>query len=144
MTAATTPLSDADVIYVAQSSGAVDRKCSPLDIAKRALDTEGLAETGGTVITSKNLGTQSSGTLTIEVSGRKLQHYTNGGAHVLTATGSTGFCFIDITNNGSAGAINTSAFTHVSGDSFTTGNGDKFHCVLVVGNVGSTLEVIAI
>jgi len=100
--------------------------------------------TGGAAVTSKSLGTQSSGTLTLDMGDRPLQHYTNGGAHTLAPGSVNGSALIDITNNGSAGAITTSGFTKVAGDSFTTTNGNKFRCHVSVGNGGSLLVVQAL
>jgi hypothetical protein len=100
--------------------------------------------TGGASVTSKSLGTKSSGTLTLDLGDRPLQHYTNGGAHTLAPGTVTGAAIIDITNNGSAGAITTSGFTKVAGDSFTTVNGAKFRCHCSVGNAGSLLIVQAL
>jgi hypothetical protein len=98
--------------------------------------------TGGAEVTSKSLGTQSSGTLTLDVADRLLQHYTNGGAHTLAPGTKTGSIVVDITNNASAGAITTSGFTKVTGDAFDTTNGSKFRCSVVVANGGSSLTVL--
>lgn len=106
--------------------------------------TEDQTITGGAAVTSKSLGTQSSGTLTLDMGDRPLQHYTNGGAHALAPGTVTGSCLVDITNNGSAGAITTSGWTKVSGDPFTTTNGHKFRCHSSVGNGGSYLVVGAL
>lgn len=105
---------------------------------------EGQTVTGGANITSKDLGTISSGTVTPDPGNRALQHYTNGGAHTLAPSANAGACFVDITNNGSAGAITTSGFTKVTGDAFTTTNGNKFRCHISVGNGGSLLSVQAL
>lgn len=105
--------------------------------------TEDQTITGGAEVTSKSLGTKNSGTLTLDLGDRPLQHYTNGGAHTLAPGTVTGAAIIDITNNSSAGAITTSGFTKVAGDSFTTVNGAKFRCHCSVGNGGSLLIVQA-
>jgi len=102
-------------------------------------DVENQTITGGGTVTSKSLGTQSSGTLTLDMGDRPLQHYTNGGAHTLAPGAVNGSCLIDITNNASAGAITVSGWTKTSGDAFTTTNGDKFRCHCSVGNGGSLL-----
>ena len=106
--------------------------------------TENQAVTGGATVTSKSLGTQSSGTLALDLGDCPLQHYTNGGAHTLAPGSATSSAIIDITNNGSAGAITTSGWTKVAGDSFTTTNGHKFRCHCSVGNGGSLLVVQAL
>ena len=112
------------------------------DTAK--LDVEDQTLTGGARVTSKSLGTQSTGTLTPDPGDRALQHYTNGGAHTLAPGSNPGSYLLDITNNGSAGAITTSGWTMVAGDSFTTTDGHKFRCHCSVGNGGSLLIVQAL
>lgn len=113
------------------------------DITVAALNVADQALTGGVVVTSLSLGTVSSGTTTPDPGDRPLQHYTNNGAHTLGVSANAGSIILDITNGASAGAITTSAFTKVSGDSFTTTNGNKFRCQIVIGNAGSTLNVQA-
>jgi hypothetical protein len=107
------------------------------------LDVEGQSATGGASVTSKDLGTISSGTVTPDPSARALQHYSNNGAHTLAPHTKQGVTIVDITNTASAGAVTTSGFTLVTGDSFTTTNGDKFRCTITIGNVGSQLNVEA-
>ena len=109
-----------------------------------ALNLEDQALTGGVVVTSKSLGTISSGTVTPDPGDRPLQHYTNGGAHTLGVSANAGSILVDITNNGSAGAITTSGFTKVTGDSFNTTNTNKFRCHISIGNGGSLLQVQAL
>lgn len=108
------------------------------------LDVEDQALTGGAIVTSKSLGTVSSGTTTPDPGDRPLQHYTNGGAHTLGVSSNAGSIVLDITNNASAGAITTSGFTKVVGDAFTTTNGHKFRCSITIGNGGSLLQVQAL
>lgn len=107
------------------------------------LGTEGQSLTGGASVTSKSLGTVSSGTLTLDPGGRPLQHYTNNGAHTLAPGSNTGSILLDITNGASAGAITTSGWTKVSGDSFDTTNANKFRCHASIGDAGSLLIVQA-
>ena len=113
------------------------------DLSYARLDVEDQALTGGVIVTSKSLGTISSGTVTPDPGDRPLQHYTNGGAHTLAPSTNKGSILVDITNNGSAGAITTSGFTKVAGDAFTTTNGNKFRCHISVGDAGSLLNVQA-
>lgn len=90
---------------------------------------------------SKDQGTKSSGTFTPAFASGNVQHYTNGGAHTLAPPSSgNGSIVIDMTNNGSAGAVTTSGFTKVTGDSLTTTNGHKFRLFVTVGNAGSHLH----
>lgn len=114
----------------------------PASVAK--LDVEDQALTGGAIVTSKSLGTITTGTVTPDPGDRPQQHYTNGGAHTLAPSGNSGSILLDITNNASAGAITTSGFTKVAGDSFTTTNGHKFRCHISIGNGGSLLSVQAL
>jgi len=108
-----------------------------------SLTTEDQVLTGGLRITSKSLGTITTGTLTLDMGDRPLQHYTNGGAHILAPGTNTGSCLLDITNDASAGAITTSGFTRVTGASLTTTNTHKFRCHISVGNAGSLLQIEA-
>lgn len=111
------------------------------DTAK--LDVEDQALTGGVVVTSKSLGTITTGTVTPDPGDRPQQHYTNGGAHTLAPSGNAGSMLVDITNNSTAGAITTSGFTLVTGDSFTLTDTHKFRCHISIGNAGSLLHVTA-
>lgn len=105
-----------------------------------ALATENQALTGGVTVTSKDLGTITTGTLTLDMGDRPQQHYINGGAHTLAPGSVVGSCLLDITNNANAGAITTDDWDHVVGD-FTTTDGDKFRCHASVGNAGSLLQI---
>jgi hypothetical protein len=109
-----------------------------------SLNVEDQALTGGVIVTSKDLGTVSSGTVTPDPGDRPQQHYTNNGAHTLGVSANAGSILLDITNGASAGAITTSGFTKVAGDAFTTTNGHKFRCSLSIGNAGSLLAVRAL
>lgn len=99
---------------------------------------------GGATVTSKDLGTQASGTLTLDMGDRPLQHYVNGGAHTLAPGSVAGACMVDITNNGSAGAITVSGWTKTAGDGFDTTSGHTFRCHCSVGHAGSLLIVQAL
>lgn len=82
----------------------------------------------GFTSSSYNNGTRSSGTLTPSPANGNFQRMVNGGAHAIAAPSfADDFSLvIQITNNGSAGAITLSGFTYADGDSFTTTNGDDF------------------
>jgi hypothetical protein len=96
--------------------------------------------TGGFRVTSKDLGTISSGTTTLDPGDRPLQHCVNGGAFTLAPGSNRGSILLDITNNGSAGAITTSGWTKVVG-AFDTVNGNKFRCHASIGEGGSLLQI---
>lgn len=99
--------------------------------------------TGGAHVTSLDLGTITSGTVTPDPGDRPMQHYTNGGAHTLAPGSNPGTYVLDIVNNSSAGAITVSGWTKVAGDPFTTNGGDAFRCHCSVGNAGSLIVVQA-
>ena len=107
------------------------------------LNTEDQTLTGGARVTSKDLGTISTGTLTLDPGDRPLQHYTNNGAHTLSPGSNTGSFMLDITNGASAGAITLTGWTKIAGDAFTTTSGNKFRLHCSIGNAGSLLIVQA-
>ncbi len=107
---------------------------------------EGDALTAGFTSDSYNGGTVSSGTYTpAPATGQEnFQFYTNGGAHTLAPPASVCAVVIEIVNNGSAGAITTSGFTKVTGDSFSTTNGHAFLAHITKMNTYSHLHVTAL
>lgn len=137
-------ISDFSTAADARISAAVGVSVQAYDADTAKLDVENQALTGGVTVTSKSLGTQSSGTLTLDMGDRPLQHYTNNGAHTLAPGSVVGACLVDITNGASAGAITTSGWTMVAGDSFTTTNTEKFRCHCSVGDGGSLLIIQAL
>lgn len=82
----------------------------------------------GFTATSHSLGTITTGTVTPAPANGNLQHYTNGGAHTLAAPTAAGdyTITIQVTNNGSAGAVTLSGFSLTSGVALTTTNGHDF------------------
>lgn len=138
---------DATKLIAFQASGITTGTTRTLTIQDASgiigyLDVAGQAVTGGGIVTSKSLGTVSSGTLTLSMGDRPLQHYTNNGAHTLAPGTNNGACVVDVTNGASAGAVTTSGWTKVSG-SFDTTNAHKFRCHASVGNTGSLLVIMA-
>ncbi|MCK6452449.1 MAG: hypothetical protein L6R19_16610 [Alphaproteobacteria bacterium] len=97
--------------------------------------------TGGFTCTSVDQGIKSSGTFTLSMTAGPVQHCVNGGAFALAPPTGHGSLTLDITNNGTAGAITTSGFTKVDGDAFTTTNGHAFRCYVGVGQAGAHLTV---
>lgn len=85
--------------------------------------------TKGYTATGYDAGTKSSGTFTPDPANGNLQRYINGGAHTLAAPSASGDydISIEITNNGSAGAVTLSGFDRVAGDSLTTTNTHRFY-----------------
>ena len=100
--------------------------------------------TVGYTITVYDNGTKSTGTFTTDVALGLMQKYTNGGAHTLAPPSGSGMIMMTITNNGSAGAITTSGFGDVFGDSFTTTNGHIFMCLIINDGTNSVLKVKAL
>jgi hypothetical protein len=94
--------------------------------------------------TSDNDGTQSSGTYTPAVSGSNIKRIVNGGAFTLGVPSGEGTFAVQVTNNSSAGAITTSGFTAVKGDTLTTTDGDDFMLFITVVNSFSVLNVVAL
>jgi hypothetical protein len=88
--------------------------------------TSGVMPAGvGAAATSYAKGTVSSGTYTPLYSDGNFQHYTNGGAHTLAPPANICTLVIECTN-ASAGAITTSGFSIVDGDTYSS-SGTKKH-----------------
>ena len=101
--------------------------------------------TVGYTSTSIDGGTKSSGTFTPAFATGGIQRHVNGGAHTLAPPSSgEGTMVMQCTNDGSAGAITTSGFTNVSGDTLTTTNGDDFMFYITVVNSFSNLHAVAL
>lgn len=113
------------------------------DVDTAKLDVEDQAMTGGARVTSKSLGTITTGTVTPDPGDRPMQHYTNNGAHTLSPGTNRGAYYLDILNDSSAGAITKSGWTKESGAAFTTTNTHKFRCYCSVGENGSSIAVEA-
>jgi hypothetical protein len=100
--------------------------------------------TGAFTTDVKAIGTVSSGTTTLAFTDSNFQTLTNGGAFTLAPPSSgNGSIILQITNNGSAGAITTSGFSSVTGDAFTTTNAHNFICTIVKVGSRSYLTVLA-
>lgn len=100
--------------------------------------------TGGFGGTDDADGTKTTGTYTPTYAGGNFKTATNGGAHTLAPQSGTGTIIVQYTNDGSAGAITTSGFTIVTGDAFSTTNGDDFMCYLTVVSTFSQLHIVAL
>ena len=100
--------------------------------------------TAGFAGTPYNAGTKSSGTYTPDEANGNLQYAVNGGAHTLAPPTNNCTIVIQYTNDGSAGAITTSGFTVVTGDSLTTTNADDFFCYITKNNSKSQLHITAL
>jgi len=94
--------------------------------------------------TENDAGTKSTGTFTPDPADGNFQKAVNGGAHTLAPPGSTCTIVIQYTNNASAGAVTTSGFTLVDGDTISTTDGDDFLFFITVVNSFSHLHVKAL
>lgn len=100
--------------------------------------------TAGYASTPYNAGTKSTGTYTPDEANGNLQYAVNGGVHTLAPPTNNCTLIIQYTNNASAGAITTSGFTIVDGDTLTTTNGDDFFLQIIKCNGFSSLTVKAL
>jgi len=82
--------------------------------------------TAGFGLTDDDDGTKSSGSYTPIYSGGNGKKAVNGGAFTLAPMAESSSLVIQLTNNASAGAVTTSGWTIVTGDSLTTTNADDF------------------
>lgn len=96
--------------------------------------------TAGYTTDGENAGTKTAGTFTPDPTLGNMQYYVNGGVHTLNPPAANCTMILQITNNASAGAITTSAFTKVNG-SFTVVNGDDFFCNITKLNGFSRLTI---
>lgn len=86
---------------------------------------EGRKLIGGFTTHSFDNGTKSSGTFTVDPVNGNIQHYVNGGAHILAPPDEPCTVILQVTNNASAGSINTAGFTLVTGNPITLTNARK-------------------
>jgi len=90
-------------------------------------------------------GTISTGTVTVSLTVESIQTLTNNGAFTLAPPASgAGHAEIWITNDASAGAITTSGFTVVTGDTYATTNAKKYLFQIARSSVGSILNVVEV
>lgn len=96
--------------------------------------------TAGYTASSYNLGTVSSGTVTLAAANGNIQHMTNNGAFTIAPQSSPSTIALEITNGTSAGAIATSGYTKVVG-SFGTTSGAVYQCISCVTYSKSALYI---
>lgn len=124
-----------DLLLNAKGTGKLKKGTTPILLAS---GVETL--TGGFKHTPYNAGTKSSGTFTPVYSDGGEQYCVNGGAFTLGVPADDCMILLQITNNGSAGTITTSAYTRVVG-AFTTVNGDDFLCFIYRINGFTSLHI---
>ena len=95
----------------------------------------------GYTATSHNAGTKASGTFTPDPTLGNFQHYVNGGAHTLAPPASVCSMIIEVTNS-SGGAITTSGFSLVTGDTYDSSGTKRFLFFIVKTNERSHLHVV--
>lgn len=100
--------------------------------------------TAGFAGTPVNEGTKSSGTFTPDETTGNLKYCVNGGAFTLAPPTNNTTIVLQVTNNASAGAITTSGFTKVTGDTITTTDGHDFFFFITKLNGFSHLAVQAL
>lgn len=98
--------------------------------------------TVGFAVTTFNAGTKTTGTYTPDEANGNFQRAVNGGAHTLAPPTNDCNLLIQYTNDASAGAITTSSFTKVSGDTPSTTNGDDYLCYISKINGFSHLNIV--
>lgn len=104
------------------------------------------ALTGGYTTTADDDGTKSTGTYTPDPAGGNMKRIINGGAFTLAAPSAAGdyTLVIQITNNGTAGAITLSGFSKTTGSAFTTTNGHDFFVYVTKCNGFTLANVVAL
>ena len=94
--------------------------------------------------TTFDLGTNASGTETLDEANGNFQKGVNGGAHTLAPQTNDSTIVIQYTNNASAGTLTVSGFDTVTGDSLTTTNGHDFLMFSTVIGSFQNLNVVAL
>lgn len=97
----------------------------------------------GFATTSYNAGTITGGTLTPNHVNKQIQHCVNNGPFVLNPPASVTVITLEVVNGATAGAIDTSGFSIITGDDFTTTEDDKFICDVRRTNSLTHLHVTA-
>ena len=105
---------------------------------------QSLILTDGYAGTDFDLGTNSSGTETLDFSNGNFQKGVNNGAHTLAPQATTSTIVVQYTNDSSAGSLTTSGYTKVTGDTVTTTNGHDFMMYSTVLNSFKHLHVVAL
>lgn len=102
--------------------------------------------TGGYTTTADDDGTKSSGTYTPTPAGGNMKRIINGGAFTLAAPSAAGdyTLVVQITNNGTAGAITLSGFSKTTGNPFTTTDGHDFFVYVTKCNGFTLANTVAL
>jgi hypothetical protein len=109
--------------------------------------------TGGIVIgtgfgcsqqTVYDLGTNTTGTETLDADNGNFQKGVNNGAHTLAPQTQLSTIVVQYTNDSSAGTLTTSGYDIVTGDTISTTNGDDFFLYSTVNGSFQHLHVTAL
>lgn len=127
------------------SSVTYDNATSGLDAtnAKTALDElEAEKQTAGSgQSTAEDIGTVSTGTITLQPSDGALKTLTNGGAFIWAAPTQEGGYIAYMLNNGSAGAITPSGFDHEQSSIFNTVDTNEFEVAVTNDGIRKIMTV---
>lgn len=96
--------------------------------------------TGGFTATSYSAGSKTTGTFTPDPANGNIQHYTNGGAHTLAPPTNPCTMILECTN-ASAGALTTSGFSIVDGDTYSNAGTRKHIFYITKTNSYSHLNI---
>ena len=91
-----------------------------------------------------DLGTNTTGTETLDADNGNFQAGVNGGAHTLAPQTQLSSIVVQYTNDSSAGTLTTSGYDIVTGDSLSTTNGDDFFLYSTVSGAFQHLHVVAL
>ena len=109
--------------------------------------------TGGIVIgtgfgcsqqTVYDLGTNTTGTETLDADNGNFQKGVNNGAHTLAPQTQLSTIVVQYTNDSSAGSLTTSGYDIVTGDTITTTNGHDFFLYSTVSGAFQHLHAVAL
>ena len=91
-----------------------------------------------------DLGTNASGTETLDADNGNFQKGVNNGAHTLAPQSQLSTIVVQYTNDSSAGSLTTSGYDSVTGDTISTTNGDDFLFYSTVNGAFQHLHVTAL
>lgn len=143
LTVTTSQITSFSTAVDARITAAINVSVQAYDVATLKADETANLTVGYTTAVN-DIGTVNSGEVVLNFALGQIQTLANNGAFTLAppATGS-GTIVLEITNAASAGAITTTGFASVTGDTFTTTNGHKFLCSIARVGSRSYLTVIA-